>query len=252
MTALPEHLAEFIQKLHERFAQNSTIDATHRVLANLSADLGMSTFIFAYSYNESLTAPRHHVITNADRWMDHYMKANLRSRDPIVKYIVERNTPVRWNDLPTMPNYCSDEQLDVMRQAAEFGMSYGVSIPCRSADCLGVLSFAGDSPTSLQNCDALMIYGPILSNHLLDCVRGIDQVLLAPGKEAAEKVSPREIDALYWASEGKTAWEIGKIMSISERTVVFHLTNATTKLGASSRQHAISKAILLGILVPRF
>lgn len=252
MKFLAEHLTGFILKLTERFAQNNSIDAAHGVLTDLSADLGMSTFIFAYSYNESLTAPRHHVITNAERWMDHYVKANLRSRDPIVKYILERNTPVRWNDLPTMPNYGSDEQLDVMRQASDFGMNYGVSIPCRSADCLGVLSFAGDSPKSLQSCDELMIYGPVLSNHLLDCVRRIEQSQPAQSKEATEQLSPREIDALYWASEGKTAWEIGQILSISERTVVFHLTNATAKLGASSRQHAISKAILLGILVPKF
>ncbi|MBF0186421.1 MAG: helix-turn-helix transcriptional regulator [Magnetococcales bacterium] len=54
----------------------------------------------------------------------------------------------------------------------------------------------------------------------------------------------RERECLSWTSEGKTAWEIAQILHLSERTIVFHLSNATKKLNATNKVHAVAKAIL--------
>lgn len=58
----------------------------------------------------------------------------------------------------------------------------------------------------------------------------------------------REIDCLRWAAEGRTSWEIGQLLNISERTSIFHLQNATHKIGVSGRQAAIKKAQLMGLI----
>lgn len=56
-------------------------------------------------------------------------------------------------------------------------------------------------------------------------------------------LTKREKDVLCWAAEGKTAWEIGAILSISERTVKFHLSNIYRKLGVHTRAQALMTAI---------
>ncbi|MBF0310733.1 MAG: autoinducer binding domain-containing protein [Magnetococcales bacterium] len=56
-------------------------------------------------------------------------------------------------------------------------------------------------------------------------------------------LTPRELECLRWASEGKTAWEIGSILHITERTVVAHLNNASNKLGANNRIQAVARAV---------
>lgn len=61
------------------------------------------------------------------------------------------------------------------------------------------------------------------------------------------KLTPREIEALYWTLLGKTAWETGKIIGISERTAVFHVNNAMHKLSCSSKHQAATKAKDLGL-----
>ena len=61
-------------------------------------------------------------------------------------------------------------------------------------------------------------------------------------------LTTRELDVLAWAAEGKTAWEIGKILSISERTVKFHLSNIYRKLGVTTRAQALVSAIKMDIL----
>jgi DNA-binding CsgD family transcriptional regulator len=53
---------------------------------------------------------------------------------------------------------------------------------------------------------------------------------------------------LTWAAAGKTMVGIADILSISQRTVFFHLSNARRKLGAANSRHAICKALALGLI----
>ncbi|EGJ10403.1 helix-turn-helix transcriptional regulator [Rubrivivax benzoatilyticus] len=62
------------------------------------------------------------------------------------------------------------------------------------------------------------------------------------------KLTPREREVLQWTREGKSAWAIGQILSMSEHTVVFHLRNAMTKLEVSSKHSAVLKAMEIGLL----
>jgi DNA-binding CsgD family transcriptional regulator len=62
------------------------------------------------------------------------------------------------------------------------------------------------------------------------------------------KLSPRELDSLKWTMDGKTAWEVGSIMGISERTAVLHINTAMHKLGCQNKHQAVLKAMRLGIL----
>ena len=65
---------------------------------------------------------------------------------------------------------------------------------------------------------------------------------------ARPKLTPREIQALEWTMAGKTAWELGRILSISERTAVLHIANAMRKLGCCSKHQAVLRALKLGII----
>lgn len=61
-------------------------------------------------------------------------------------------------------------------------------------------------------------------------------------------LSEREKACLKWTACGKSSWEIGQILSISENTVVFHIKNAMRKLGVRTRTLAAVKAIQLGLI----
>lgn len=62
------------------------------------------------------------------------------------------------------------------------------------------------------------------------------------------QLTDREKEILSWLMEGKSSWDIGQILSISERTVKFHVNNICIKLNAVNRTHAVAKAILNKIL----
>jgi DNA-binding CsgD family transcriptional regulator len=61
-------------------------------------------------------------------------------------------------------------------------------------------------------------------------------------------LADREKEVLKWLSQGKSNWDISKILGISQRTVKFHIENAMHKLGVSTRAHAVAIAIQYGLV----
>jgi DNA-binding CsgD family transcriptional regulator len=69
--------------------------------------------------------------------------------------------------------------------------------------------------------------------------------LIEPTQATAtgHSLTPREREVLWWASEGKSAQEIGKILSIATRTVNEHTQKAIRKLSAGNRTQAVAIAL---------
>ena len=62
-------------------------------------------------------------------------------------------------------------------------------------------------------------------------------------------LSKREQEVLQWAAEGKTEWEIGLILGVSEHTAGKFIRLAHLKLHAGNRTHAVAQAMRLGLIV---
>ena len=69
-----------------------------------------------------------------------------------------------------------------------------------------------------------------------------------PRTPSAPALTPRELESLRWTMDGKTAWEVGNILGISERTAVLHVNNAMHKLGCVNKHQAVLKALRLGLI----
>jgi DNA-binding CsgD family transcriptional regulator len=61
--------------------------------------------------------------------------------------------------------------------------------------------------------------------------------------ETSIPLTKRERECLCWLASGKTAWEIGQILNITETTVIFHTENIKRKLGARNTVQAIYLAL---------
>jgi DNA-binding NarL/FixJ family response regulator len=57
------------------------------------------------------------------------------------------------------------------------------------------------------------------------------------------RLTPREIEVLRLVVEGRTNREIARVLVISERTVINHLSNIFTKTGAENRAAAAAFAL---------
>ena len=83
------------------------------------------------------------------------------------------------------------------------------------------------------------------AHHLTIARRKGEWELLAPAPATAPEhsLTQREREVLYWAAQGKSAWEIGEILHIRKRTVDEHSQKATRKLGAANRTQAVATAL---------
>ena len=72
------------------------------------------------------------------------------------------------------------------------------------------------------------------------------EVLIRFGVETPDLLTPRELEVIQKLAEGLTNKEIAQSLSISPRTVNFHLDNIYSKLGVSSRTEAAVYALRHG------
>lgn len=72
-----------------------------------------------------------------------------------------------------------------------------------------------------------------------------------PEPEKPATLSPREVEVLRLAADGRTNAAIGRALGISATTVKTHLMRAYEKLGVGDRTAAVSQAIRRGLLPQR-
>ncbi|OQW49505.1 helix-turn-helix transcriptional regulator [Candidatus Raskinella chloraquaticus] len=62
------------------------------------------------------------------------------------------------------------------------------------------------------------------------------------------RLTPREVECLRWASEGRTSEDIAGLLDIAQTTVETHFKHAAAKLGAQNRSHAVAEALRSGVI----
>ena len=173
-----------------------------------------------------------------DDWMSHYVSRDYIKRDPVAIASVFHSRPFTWKEAWARASMSSSAGDLVMMEAADAGLKDGVCvpIPVRNARS-GCISLAGEvaitEPDALQPVNVLSLTFASRLQLLVDHRRHPTGLTL----------SDREREVLTWVAEGKTAWEISKILGISDSTVNKHIAGAMRKTGAVTRTQAVAKAM---------
>ena len=76
----------------------------------------------------------------------------------------------------------------------------------------------------------------------------VNEAIVNPKMWDRPHLTEKELEVLRWVKDGKSYWETGQIMNISERTVKFHLSNIYKKLEVVNRSQAVYRAVCLGYI----
>lgn len=222
----------------------NTQEDLRRAVGEHAAQLGFDSWVYAANPNGARALPYFLGAVPA-AWLSHYVKKGRMSVDPVVAHCRDHATPLMWTAEGTSGVW-TRRCPAFFREAANFGLKSGVSVPVHGLGCQwGLLSVATSAKRSeqltLQNLAALQLLATFTheAGHRFATTpqTGLDVHLTA-----------RELECLRWAAEGKTGWEIGRLLGISERTVVFHVENAAHKLGVFGRRQAVARAIALHLI----
>lgn len=162
--------------------------------------------------------------------------------DPVMQCVHSTRRPFAWDDVCRRSGLTPRQQIFI-QECRELGVHSGITIPLHGpgADA-DLVSLSLRDETSVDRDRLPLVYGLTVQYRL----RLGD--FLGEAKVLRSNLTSKEVECLRWCRDGKTNWEIGEIMGISEKTVEFHLSNAIRKLGASNRITAVVKGIQCGVI----
>ena len=166
-------------------------------------------------------------------------------RDPVMQHCRRHSWPIVWDQA----TYTSQGLGDMWEELAGFGYCTGVAMALHLPEGRHfVLGVERDKPLPTDRVELTRLVADLQ----LFAVHAQDSALRVLSSSAVRNdlpsLTPRELEALRWTMEGKTAWEVGGILGISERTAVLHVNNAMHKLECSSKHQAVLKALRLGLI----
>jgi DNA-binding CsgD family transcriptional regulator len=180
-----------------------------------------------------------------DGFNDTYSNPQLQKRDPVMQHIRRQSVPIIWDQ----DTYVTHGAAELWEQQARFGYATGIALALHLPEgrhfLLGVDRDQAlpEDPLALQRVVADL---QLFAVHAQDAaLRLLLPAALHPERPA---LTPRELECLRWTMDGKTAWEVGAILGISERTAVLHVNNAMHKLACVNKHQAVLKALRLGLI----
>ena len=171
-------------------------------------------------------------------------------RDPVMRHVKHSSLPLLW----THRTYSDVGQERIWEHMAACGLATGAAVAVHMPDGRHVtigLDRRGPLPTSSTRLTRMLGEMQLFLAHITESAFAIHEPihrLRAVADSLHPELTPRELEALGWTIDGKTAWEIGQIMGITERGAVKHLANATSKLNCVTKAQAAIRAVRLGLL----
>jgi DNA-binding CsgD family transcriptional regulator len=169
---------------------------------------------------------------------------NGAKRDPVMQHCKRKSLPIVWNQSTYIEAGAEDMWEEQARFGYRSGIGFALHMPGGRHFALGVdrdKEFPKDPVEVTRITAAVQLFAVYAQEAAMP--------LLSPavvGPDAA--LTSRELETLRWTIEGKTAWEVGRILGIAENTVVRHTQSATQKLACANKHHAAVKALRTGLI----
>jgi LuxR family transcriptional regulator, activator of conjugal transfer of Ti plasmids len=227
------------QSFIDGLANSADLTDLRNILSRAGAALDLSCFAYLSLPYRRGSKPQL-ISTYPLKWTDHYLRNRYERFDPVIVEALANSEPFEWG-LGISPKSLSKLQLGLLEEAAQFGIRCGFTVPIHaSRGPIAAVTFAADERRpAFERCiesnkhvlQLMAMYFHAHARRKLATERIVDGVSL----------SPRELECLEWAAQGKSAWEIGQILKISRRTAAFHLDNAKTKFGVRTICQAVAR-----------
>ena len=210
---------------------------------------GADCFAYTLLTSATLPDPLRTVANMPDGWVDRYFERAYAEVDPQFAAMRESARPFLWSrslDGRNVERRCAR----FLREAAAFGLRDAISFGIPGLKGLdAAMAVTAVSSTALASTfdERLQpLHVAVLEFHLM--IRS----LLDRRNNAVRdwRLTGRERECYQWIARGKSSWEIGQILGISERTVVFHIDNVKRKLNVGSRIQALVKLVLVSEIEP--
>ncbi len=231
---------------YQSVLQARDLDEFRREVVRFSNQLGFET-VSATTIIDHLLGQTEFITVNntPEAFTEAFKNAEFRGSDPVAQHCKKQSVPIIWGQ----ETYVAAGLGERWESQASYGYHTGIALALHLPE--GRHFFFGVNrdqplPAAPAELTRLVANLQLFAVHAQDAALRI--FLPAPADPNVPSLSPRELEVLRWTMEGKTAWEAGVVLGISERTVVLHVQNAMRKLDSVNKHQAVLKAIRLGLI----
>ncbi|MGF6724503.1 LuxR family quorum-sensing system transcriptional regulator SolR [Paraburkholderia sp. GAS41] len=228
---------------YQRFLAAKDEDQLFQQIASFAEQLGFEYCCYGIRMAVPVSKPVVAIFdTYPDGWMEHYQASSFLDIDPTVRQ------GMRGSELVVWPASTDGDAKRLWSDAHDFGLKVGAAQSSWAAQgAFGLLTLSRPAD-ALKETEVGSLTLPMnwLANVSHTLMSRFLMPVLAP--ESTATLTLREREVLCWTGEGKTSYEIGQILNISERTVNFHVNNVLLKLAATNKTQAVVKAIAMGLI----
>jgi LuxR family transcriptional regulator, quorum-sensing system regulator CciR len=225
-------------------ARAGTLPALAALLGAAASDLGFSFFAIAEHANLARPPPDLLLLHNyPPGWADAFMLGGWR-HDPAWHAASRHVAGFRWSELPALMRL-TDRERAHLAAARRAGLGTGYTVPLhapggRAASC----SFAV-APRHRIAAHTLLAADIVAQRAFLAA-----STILGT-RSRRPHLSPREHECVVLMAQGKTDWEIARILGLSEETVTRYLKTARQRFGVTRRTQLALAAMNAGLIEMR-
>ncbi|WP_456021335.1 autoinducer binding domain-containing protein [Pseudomonas protegens] len=220
------------------------LDAAYPILLRFAENLGFKfCAISVVSLHRDLPLNTLQINNYPEEWNAQYEEKHYSKIDPLIAHCNHSMTPIVWCES------VFSETRPIWQGLKKYGLQHGwsQSFHHEPSGLCSIISLARQhctiSPLELYEHFGYMFYA---ASHLSEMfARTLPPLALKPRQP---RLSPRELEVLQLSAGGKTAYEISKILSLSERTVNYHVQNVIEKLNVCNKISAVIAAARAGII----
>lgn len=175
------------------------------------------------------------------------VETERRPHDPVWHHCTRSSAPIVWD----RATYQRAGQVALWDAMAQAGVRSGIAAPSRSQDRVFILRLDSEQLQVASSVEISQLVGRVqLLATYADAAAQHLGLFPTPDPLPIELASltPRELEVLKWAADGKTEWETGKILSLSQHTVSEHLESAARRLNCATKIQAVVRAYRAGLL----
>ena len=172
--------------------------------------------------------------TMPDGWLENYQARNYETVCPLMPRARAAERPFRWH-AQDWDNDAGPQRRAWRDDTIASGIRGGIGVPCMGHGENRAILLGGDRPDLHPDDRRTLHYAGLAALQRM-------QELSAP-HAPLPALSARERECLTWVAAGKSDWEIGEILTLSNKTVNIYIERAKHKLGAATRVQAVVKAL---------
>lgn len=203
---------------------------------------------FAMGHHVDLSGPPGNAVrltTYDPNWVEIAVNKRFYVDDPIHAASAKTAVGFLWSDVGKIIEL-TDRQKGILENARKFGLAEGFTVPVHvPGEYQGTCSFGARTLENLQP-DALP-RAQLVASFAFEAARRIVRA-----KRRDQHASPipslteRQLNCVTLVAMGKSDWEIGKILGISEGTAHEHVEAARKRYGVAKRTQLVIRALFDG------